>query len=114
MPESIGLGQREASILLPLKYTVGTALTFKNAKSDSHSAVVSFSGLTIKLTVKLRKNFRKVKAPRWNGKLPYFLDYLYHLAERKSLASKVSYFDRVFLTKDPLYREAIFEKHQTK
>ena len=57
MPESIGLGQREASILLPLKYTFGTALTFKNAKSDSHSAVVSFSGLTIKLREKTSEKF---------------------------------------------------------
>ena len=64
MPESIGLGQREASILLPLKYTFGTALTFKNAKSDSHSAVVSFSGLTIRLTVKLRKKTSEKSRPQ--------------------------------------------------
>ena len=72
MPESIGLGQREASILLPLKYTFGTALTFKNAKSDSHSAVVSFSGLTIRLTVKLRKKLQKSQGPKMEWEVAIF------------------------------------------
>ena len=81
-----------------LKDWVGTAPIFQNAKGNTKH--LSF----LSLVLFLGKHFREALAPWWNGKLPYFLDCLYHLAERKSLASKVSYFDRVFLTKDPLKR----------